>query len=203
MGKYWSSRNTAAIGAPRLPPCTNSRSARNTGALRRTRPLWAGTPASRTASVRAIAEGRSRSRGFSQKTGRPATSAASTAERCAAVGVHTQRTSQQRATSAASATASAPSASAKPSARPLWTSWTAVIDASSTPPSIIAFRPSPCAQAMRPVPTKPTRSMVGHYAVSTTAEFGWCQRREASESPQSDGDLLRIGRSRGDDAIHS
>ena len=47
MGKYWSSRNTAAIGAPKVPPCTRSRNARNTGALRSTRPHWLATPAAR------------------------------------------------------------------------------------------------------------------------------------------------------------
>ena len=35
----------AAIGSPRVPPSTRSRSARNTGALRRTSPHWLGTPA--------------------------------------------------------------------------------------------------------------------------------------------------------------
>ena len=44
MGKYWSSRNTAAIGAPSVPPCTRSRSSRKTGALRSTNPLWLATP---------------------------------------------------------------------------------------------------------------------------------------------------------------
>ena len=61
------------------PPCTRSRSARKTGALRSTRPHWLGHPGAATASTSAAAPARSRSSGFSQNTARPAASAASTA----------------------------------------------------------------------------------------------------------------------------
>jgi hypothetical protein len=93
VGKYWSSRNTAAIGRPKVPDATSSRSARNTGAERRTSPDCAGTPAAATASTSHCAPARPVASGFSQKIGRSARTAASTALRWATVGVQIQTAS--------------------------------------------------------------------------------------------------------------
>ena len=86
----------------------------------------------------------------------------STASRWAPVGVQTHTASARAATSAAPAattTSAPPTRRRRPGPAPPRGSWTATMEASITPPSIIAFRPSPCAQAMTPVPTKPMRSM--------------------------------------------
>ncbi len=117
IGKYWSSRKTAAMGRPSSPDRTRSRRARNTGADRSTRPAWAGTPASVTTSVRARAPARSVANGFSQKTARPAVAAASTAWPWAEVGVQTQTASQPSITAATLSTVVAPQAAANLSAR--------------------------------------------------------------------------------------
>ena len=66
-----------------------------------------------------------------------------------------------RAASPTTATSSAPTTSAKLRARRSRWSWTATIAASTTPPSIRALRLRPWAHAIRPDPTKPTRSMPG------------------------------------------
>ena len=148
------------------PPCTRSRSARNTGALRSTSPHWLGhartPPRRRPAPWRAA---RSRSSGFSQNTARPAASAC---VHRAAVGRRSacrprrrrsarpprrrrrrprrRRLRRRRRTPGRGARAGR---GRRRSTR------------RSRPPSIIALRPSPCAQAMSPDPTKPMRNMPG------------------------------------------
>jgi hypothetical protein len=99
--------------------------------------------------------------GFSQKMARPAVAAASTAWRWAEVGVQTQTASQLSMTAATLSTVVAPQTAANRSARFGRRSWTTSSEASIAPPSIMARRPRPWAQAMSPVPTIPIRTMAG------------------------------------------
>ena len=149
---------------PSVPPATRSRRARKTGALRSTSPHWLGTPDAATASTSDWAPARSTASGFSQKTARPAEGprrrrggaprSACRPRRHRSAGPPRRRRRRPGR--------SAPTASAKPRARRSRGRGPRRWRRRSRPPSIIALRPSPWAQAMRPVPTKPIRTMAGH-----------------------------------------
>ena len=162
MGKYWSSRKTAAIGAPSVPlPQQVAQRPEHRCAPQHEAAL-AGNAGRRDGVDERRGARRGPGRGASRRTRRsrrPAPRPPRPGGPRSACRPRRHRSAgpprRRRPTTAAS---SAPTASAKRRARRWLGSCTATIDASMIPPSIIALRPSPCAQAMSPDPTKPMRS---------------------------------------------
>ena len=160
-GKYWSSRKTTAMGRPSGPTATRSRSSRNTGAERSTRPTGP-VPAARRPPQPGVGTGPGRWPAVSRRRwpGRPP-GPRSTAVRCAAVGVQIQTASQRSTSSCQIADDLGPMAEANPA--PAFSPRVVddVMSASMWPATIMACRLSPWAQAISPVPANPIRSITG------------------------------------------
>jgi len=128
----------------------------NAGDRRSTRPTWLMTPAASTIVARASAWSRSGASGFSQNTALPAATARATASWWAEVQVQTKTASTRSTRASTEGATSAPVSVAKAAARSGSVSYTATISQGvEAPESIIWWN-----RAMKPVPTKPTRTGV-------------------------------------------